>query len=678
MKKFIGHSDFIKIFQIEDPKNFCFPRLEVRNDGVWVVPPADDALLTAVERAILSDHPYKDLTIPALSFPCSLKQLVNFIDYYGMQDALDLEILTEIKKNKKVSPPDPEILEDYFPELSIENLRLRAQRWAETYYRDVPITKIILYAYNSKFAGILAERLNDSVSSKRLNLPKFAIVFEVDDDDQTRDMNIEEEMEYTKKKLRGLVPEMPWDKLLRDIHYNEAASNRSYPQLLQPDFCSIYKNHPSDVPFGEWYFDIKFRNHELQDSVRDEYFEPRVVLYSAFEMESIEEKIAFSSDGFLPDSKLIAASQLEQWQFSKTEWAIKNGFAKDSNLVCMMAYDQSYIPHLPEYWTQFQMDIAGDSCPDPSTFDSRVNIWTALFQRWIGGDVLGVDNSNLPTINCDDFEIINPLECEKKTFMNSNEETISFRFINLDKFRHFLNKWEISLPCRLFPSQCQESLTNPKRIKTFVNSIPEDIESKLKEIVLAARANGYIGDIDLAPILATDSQYDDILAELWKRFDLDSRKQLPDLRSRDNRAIAWFHILTRWTTGTIAGAPASRSMKLLEMKDGEPGYIELDSLKLFLQNWQIPLPTKLYATHPPANKIISRKLSAGQIAIKNAQKIAKTIWEKEKITTTNMYKRPEIKEAYRGQLPAMNTFRRHMKGLNPNPKPGRRKATNVT
>jgi len=88
----IGYAEFIKLCRVDDVHDWM-PCLEIRHDGVWVIPPEDDLLLTPNERAILSQHPDKDLTRPSLSFPCSLKEFQNFLEdvgCYGCVDAFDM------------------------------------------------------------------------------------------------------------------------------------------------------------------------------------------------------------------------------------------------------------------------------------------------------------------------------------------------------------------------------------------------------------------------------------------------------------------------------------------------------------------------------------------------------------------------------------------------------------
>jgi hypothetical protein len=93
----IGYSDFLRICMINDPNDFL-PGFEVRLDGVWVVPPSNDVYLTSEERAILSEHPKKDLTIPALAFPCSLRQLYDFLKFAEAVDCADPAELEKIQQ----------------------------------------------------------------------------------------------------------------------------------------------------------------------------------------------------------------------------------------------------------------------------------------------------------------------------------------------------------------------------------------------------------------------------------------------------------------------------------------------------------------------------------------------------------------------------------------------------
>jgi hypothetical protein len=84
----IAYSDFIRLCRVKDPKDWS-PCTEVRIDGVWIVPPLDDVWLFPGDRGVLSEHPTKDLTKPALAFPCSLEQLQEFLQFLGEESCID-------------------------------------------------------------------------------------------------------------------------------------------------------------------------------------------------------------------------------------------------------------------------------------------------------------------------------------------------------------------------------------------------------------------------------------------------------------------------------------------------------------------------------------------------------------------------------------------------------------
>jgi hypothetical protein len=82
MMEEIGYDRFIEICKVGNPKNWH--GMAVKTDGVWVELPPDDALLFPGERAVLSAHPQKDLTIPALKFPCTDKDLRIFLEWVAV------------------------------------------------------------------------------------------------------------------------------------------------------------------------------------------------------------------------------------------------------------------------------------------------------------------------------------------------------------------------------------------------------------------------------------------------------------------------------------------------------------------------------------------------------------------------------------------------------------------
>ena len=82
----IGYSAFVKLCRVDDPEEWD-PGLSIRSDGVYVkAPPVG---LTPNEMAILSKHPTGNLNDPALRFPCDLKRLKQFIEFYGLHGYID-------------------------------------------------------------------------------------------------------------------------------------------------------------------------------------------------------------------------------------------------------------------------------------------------------------------------------------------------------------------------------------------------------------------------------------------------------------------------------------------------------------------------------------------------------------------------------------------------------------
>jgi hypothetical protein len=91
----IGYSEFLRLCRVDDPDTWE-QGFKIKPDGVWVVPPKEDDNVTAGERAALSEHPLKDLSKPALSFPCSLKEFNRFIKWGGMSGYVDQAYLKDL------------------------------------------------------------------------------------------------------------------------------------------------------------------------------------------------------------------------------------------------------------------------------------------------------------------------------------------------------------------------------------------------------------------------------------------------------------------------------------------------------------------------------------------------------------------------------------------------------
>lgn len=87
----IGYADFLRLLKVGGNPTEWTTRLAVRENGVFVRPLEPALPVTVEERAILAEHPLKDLTKPILAFPCSLDQLRQFVNEEDLHiDAFDL------------------------------------------------------------------------------------------------------------------------------------------------------------------------------------------------------------------------------------------------------------------------------------------------------------------------------------------------------------------------------------------------------------------------------------------------------------------------------------------------------------------------------------------------------------------------------------------------------------
>ena len=104
----IGYADFIKVLNVSNPLDWV-PGLEVRTDGIWIVPPHNDDDCTPAERAVLSEHPENDLSKPALPFPCDHQQLEKFLSWLGMplEVFIGIDKANDLRAKWEVSSNEP-------------------------------------------------------------------------------------------------------------------------------------------------------------------------------------------------------------------------------------------------------------------------------------------------------------------------------------------------------------------------------------------------------------------------------------------------------------------------------------------------------------------------------------------------------------------------------------------
>lgn len=99
-------SDFLLLCGVDDREGWC-PWLDVRDDGVYVkgVTTWDGGGLTRNELSVLLEHPLRgDLALPALRLPCTLPELLAFVDAYGVAGCIDESEMGDWLSERKPSP----------------------------------------------------------------------------------------------------------------------------------------------------------------------------------------------------------------------------------------------------------------------------------------------------------------------------------------------------------------------------------------------------------------------------------------------------------------------------------------------------------------------------------------------------------------------------------------------
>ena len=182
-----------------------------------------------------------------------------------------------------------------------------------------------------------------------------------------------------------------------------------------------------------------------------------------------------------------------------------------------------------------------------------------------------------------------------------------------ESFFRFVDVCAEALGEKLSRTDIIEAIT---KLEDREKAIHEELKEPptIEEIALNALEDDYIGESDLAKILAADPECTKQLPRLWKKFELDRPgPEEPHVSSPEKLFSSWYKLVLRWTTGTVEG----KSMEWLPLKIRillkleYPGVIELSTLKEFFKRRKIPYPALLreesrnqqhIETHAPANK----------------------------------------------------------------------------
>jgi hypothetical protein len=174
--------------------------------------------------------------------------------------------------------------ERYFPELHIHILKEQAERWIKK-FNDSPIKRILLYKFSSPYEGEMADHLGEKFKS----FPHiYAIVFEVNAEDKTVNMLIEDRIEdlmrYDRQKIGGRRSLETYERLLDATEPNSRNPyEKRYRHFITEDFKRIYNPPVKDInPYRkDWYFTLKFENTELNENIKTD--EPFITLASPLE-----------------------------------------------------------------------------------------------------------------------------------------------------------------------------------------------------------------------------------------------------------------------------------------------------------------------------------------------------------------------------------------------------------
>lgn len=179
-------------------------------------------------------------------------------------------------------------------------------------------------------------------------------------------------------------------------------------------------------------------------------------------------------DIFFPSNASIKDAQANEWQDDTAKWAIENGFLTTEDLICVLAYDEAYTQLLPGLWTKFQIDIAGHKCPDPSSYDSRIDIWTLLLWRWTRNAVFDIDQKNQLSHNL-------PKKIRDCKELEHEIRDSGVRIYLDDLKKHFSELAKIPLPAILFPGLEKEAERQEREQSIESTKVPRSENSFIKD-----------------------------------------------------------------------------------------------------------------------------------------------------------------------------------------------------
>jgi len=336
-----------------------------------------------------------------------------------------------------------------FKDLNLDKLKYLANKtWVEQSkekfgFPSDSIEKTILYKIKSIEKGQLHNEISDEQWEKhKEGLRKYAIIFYTDRTYSTNDVETGQQvMDIVQGKSQiNTDPEL--SRLMRATGQNSCFPPKNRRFFQKEDFDEIYKKKclPDGPPWDEWLFLAHAEGIRIPGYVKIERND--VTLYKNPNYgSSVQERIGFFYDDYLPGKGLITESLTDKWEKLIPRWAITNGYIEAKKLTCLLAKDEDYIPLLPGLWEDFQMGISGDPCPHPGGFDSRIDAWAGLLYRWVNDEAFGLKVQEL-----------------KKIEIVGDGEDIKIPLKEIK--RYFIELSQVPLPESLFPDGSQEGGIN--------------------------------------------------------------------------------------------------------------------------------------------------------------------------------------------------------------------------
>lgn len=154
------------------------PSLIVKDGGIWINSPSEHetSFLSKKEIYYLKKHPKRDLEVPALAFPCSKDEFVEFMDFAGISDCIDWEEMDALVRDPEEKLAEGGNLDE--TDNSI-NRTFNIEEYREFSNEDIYVEMLKRSFSKQEIANVLFKE-------RSLTDRKIAVVFGLDGSDVNR------------------------------------------------------------------------------------------------------------------------------------------------------------------------------------------------------------------------------------------------------------------------------------------------------------------------------------------------------------------------------------------------------------------------------------------------------------------------------------------------------------